>query len=132
MAVSFPRASIYVGLPVAMVDRVSHLMNTRLAASSQRTVNSALVKWREVCRIHGWPELILSDDPNRGGKLASGTGILICVNKSVSHRDSDFVDQALPARKCHANVRAPDGFLDAVSCHWQYQRYNALHHHLEA
>ena len=71
MAVSFPRASVFDGLPVELQADVQSYMDTRLSESSRRTVNAALGHWRPVCRRFGWPELILSDDPSRGGKLAS-------------------------------------------------------------
>ena len=71
MAVAFPRASVFDGLPVEMQAGVQNYMDTRLSESSGRTVQAALGHWRPVCGRFGWPELILSDDPSRGGKLAS-------------------------------------------------------------
>ena len=71
MAVSFPRASVFDGLPVELQADVQSYMDTRLSESSRRTVNAALGHWRPVCRRFGWPDLILSDDPSRGGKMAS-------------------------------------------------------------
>jgi hypothetical protein len=71
MAVSFPRASVFDGLPVELQADVQSYMDTRLSESSRRTVSAALGHWRPVCRRFGWPDLILSDDPSRGGKMAS-------------------------------------------------------------
>ena len=71
MAVSFPRASVFDGLPLELQADVQSYMDTRLSESSRRTVNAALSHWRPVCRRFGWPDLILSDDPSRGGKMAS-------------------------------------------------------------
>ena len=71
MAVSFPRGSIFDGLPPALLNQVTQFMDTRLSSSSMRTVNAALVHWRRVTSRYGWPDLIISDDPHRGGKLAS-------------------------------------------------------------
>jgi len=71
MAVSFPRASVFDGLPAILQDDVTELMDERLQPSSMRTVNAAMMHWRSTCSLHGWQELILSDDPSRGGKLAS-------------------------------------------------------------
>ena len=71
MAVSFPRASIHDGLPADLVEQVGSFMDTRLKPSSMRSVHAALSQWRPVALRYGWPEVILSDDPNRGGKLAA-------------------------------------------------------------
>ena len=38
---------------------------------SARTVQAALGHWRPVALRHGWDDIILSDDPGRGGKLAT-------------------------------------------------------------
>ena len=71
MAVAFPRASIYDGLPASMLPHVQNYMDTRLKPSSARTVQAALGHWRPVALRHGWDDIILSDDPGRGGKLAT-------------------------------------------------------------
>ena len=71
MAVTFPRASVFDGLPVELQADVQSYMDSRLADSSRRTVHAALGHWRPICQLYQWPELILSDDPSRGGKLAS-------------------------------------------------------------
>ena len=71
MAVSFPRASIFDGLPTELHADVQAYMDARLRESSLRTVSAALGHWRPVCERFGWPELLLSDDPSRGGKLAA-------------------------------------------------------------
>ena len=71
LTVTYPRASIYVGLPDAGTAlRVDTLMDNRLSASSIRSVNAALVHWDAARARHGWPRIIASDDPLRGGKLA--------------------------------------------------------------
>ena len=70
--VPYSRASIYVGLPTdGDARRVDELLDNRLAASSMRTVNAALGKWDVVCARYGWPRVIVSDDPARGGKMAA-------------------------------------------------------------
>jgi hypothetical protein len=71
MAVSFPRASVFDGLPVELLEEVNEYMDTRLKPSSLRTVHAAMGHWRPVALQHGWTEVILSDDPFRGGKLAA-------------------------------------------------------------
>ena len=84
MAVSFPRASVFDGLPVELQASVQGYMDTRLSDSSNRTVSAALGHWRPVCERFGWPELLLSDDPARGGKLASFV-MLMAEDTSLSY-----------------------------------------------
>ena len=84
MAVSFPRASVFDGLPVELQADVRSYMDTRLSDSSRRTVNAALGHWRPVCQRFGWPELVLSDDPSRGGKMASFV-LLMAEDTSLSY-----------------------------------------------
>ena len=69
MACSFPRASVFQGLPAACYARASELLDTRLKESSMRTVNAARTHWATVCEKYGWEEIIPSDDSCRGGKL---------------------------------------------------------------
>ena len=71
MAVSFPRASVHEGLPTDLVEGVQEFLSERLKPSSQRTVNAAVSHWRRVVQLYGWNDVILSDDPHRGGKLAA-------------------------------------------------------------
>ena len=47
------------------------ILDHRLAASSYGVVRTALEHWRVVCGRHKWPEVICTDDPSRGGKLAT-------------------------------------------------------------
>jgi hypothetical protein len=72
LSVSYSRASIYAGAPTrdiaAMID---DLLDNRLSASSMRSIHAALAKWNEVVLKFGWPRIIASDDPSRGGKLAA-------------------------------------------------------------
>ena len=71
-SVSYTRASIFVGLPLqSMVARLDEILDSRLAGSSHGSIQAALGHWRIVCSRHRWPEVIVSDDPSRGGKLAS-------------------------------------------------------------
>ena len=70
-AVTFPRASVFEGLPPVLFNSLCDYMDSRLKDSSKRTVNAAMVIWRTVASCYGWPELILSDDPLRGGKMAA-------------------------------------------------------------
>ena len=70
--VPYARGSIYTGLPSAeLAARADEILGQRLSSSSQQSINAALGHWRVVCSRHGWPEVILTDDPLRGGKLAT-------------------------------------------------------------
>jgi len=71
MAVAFPRASIFEGLPNELLDELNELLDERLKPSSLRTVHAAMVHWKVVYLKHHWQEIILSDDQFRGGKLAA-------------------------------------------------------------
>lgn len=71
MAVTFPRASVFEGLPTELFDTLGDYMDSRLKESSMRTVNAAMVHWRKVALRYGWQVLMLSDDPHRGGKMAA-------------------------------------------------------------
>jgi hypothetical protein len=76
-AVSFPRCSVFEGLPTALHDVVDELMDNRHSASSQRTVKGALVHWDNARAAHGWPRVIPTDDPCRGGKLATFVSFMV-------------------------------------------------------
>ena len=66
------RASVFVGLPDdGVADQVDEVMDTRLGASSHRSIHAALAHWDAVPARFGWPRVILSDDSERGGKLAT-------------------------------------------------------------
>lgn len=68
----YSRASVFVGLPTeGIASRVNEVLDERLSASSQASVNAALGHWRVLTSRHRWPEVIASDDPSRGGKLAA-------------------------------------------------------------
>ena len=71
-SVPYSRASIFVGLPSqGLATRADEIMDSRLAESSQASISAALGHWRVLCGRHRWPEVIASDDPSRGGKMAS-------------------------------------------------------------
>ena len=72
LAVQYSRASVFIGLPDEAVDKwVGEVMSERLQASSHRSINAALAKWDEARQAPGWARLVESDDPERGGKLAT-------------------------------------------------------------
>jgi hypothetical protein len=72
LTVSFARASIYTGLPSDAVARqVDQVMDNRLGVSSHRSVRAALAYWDAVRERHSWGRILITDDPTRGGKLAT-------------------------------------------------------------
>ena len=70
-SISYRRADLYTGLPPSISDWVDSVMDTRFAASSMRTVHSALVHWEATCARYGWETVIMSEDPERGGKMCA-------------------------------------------------------------
>lgn len=70
-SVSYPRASIFEGLPQALVGRVDEVLDNRLSSSAFRSISAALSHWDRVRAAWGWQRVILSDDPERGGKMAA-------------------------------------------------------------
>lgn len=70
-SVPYPRASMYCGLPDVLAPVLDGIVAQRLAPSSMSTVEGAARKWRLVADYYGWPEIIQTDDEERGGKLAT-------------------------------------------------------------
>ena len=72
LSVPYQRASVFIGLPDDETDEwVGEVMGARLKASSHRSINAALSHWDKAREPHGWPRVIASDDPERGGKMAT-------------------------------------------------------------
>ena len=71
LSVTYPRASIFTGLPLEVVPGVEEILSDRLSSSAHGSMSAALTHWRTVVSRYGWPEVIVADDPNRGGKLAA-------------------------------------------------------------
>ena len=65
------RASVFTGLPHRLVPMVENVLDNRLSSSSWRTVVSGMKLWRQVAEAEGWSPIIVTDDPERGGKLAT-------------------------------------------------------------
>ena len=70
-SVSYPRATLFDGVPEQWRERLGALLDNRLAASSMRTVQSAVRLWEPVCDRHGWHYVIPTDCPQRGGMLVT-------------------------------------------------------------
>ena len=65
------RASIFTGLPARLIPVVENVLDNRLSSSSWRSVMAGLKIWRHVAESEGWSPIIATDDPERGGKLAT-------------------------------------------------------------
>jgi hypothetical protein len=70
-SMSYSPASLYAGLPLDLVPQVETVLDNRLASSSWRKVQAAVKIWRAVADVRGWPHIIATDDPDRGGKLVT-------------------------------------------------------------
>ena len=75
---SYPRASIFFGCPSpGVLAEIDDLLDNRLAASSMKSIKSALGHWDQIVATYGWPRIIASDDPTRGAKLATWVCALV-------------------------------------------------------
>ena len=80
---SHASASVFDGLPDDMVEAVEKILDNRLASSSWRKVEAALKHWRPFAMQKGWPTIIRSGDPLRGGKLAGFVTMLVLTTTLV-------------------------------------------------
>jgi hypothetical protein len=89
--VQYPRASLYEGLPVDLFETVDELMHNRLAPGSMLKVDIAFERyWKPLAAAHGWDEIIATDDPERGGKMA--TFVLSMLENTALVADSCAAD----------------------------------------
>ena len=80
--VQYPRASLYEGLPVDLFETVDELMHNRLAPGSMLKVDIAFERyWKPLAAAHGWDEIIATDDPERGGKMAT---FVLCMLENTA------------------------------------------------
>ena len=63
-------AHLHHNLPVWASDRMDQLMDTRLAPSSMRTVNSGMQHYKAAALAYDLPDVIFRNDPSRGSYLA--------------------------------------------------------------
>ena len=91
-SVSYPRASIFTGLPSESVrNSVDSILSDRLSESSHSSIRAALGHWSVVASRHVWPRLILADDPMRGGKLATFVSYLVYETQLKATSISNYV-----------------------------------------
>jgi len=71
-SVPYTRAMLYDGLPAHNIGLLDDLMGNALSASSMAKVDIVFEKyWKPIAETYGWPEIIKTDDPERGGKLVT-------------------------------------------------------------
>ena len=71
-SVPYSRAMLYDGLPAQNIGLLDDLMGTVLAPASMSKVDIAFKRyWKPIAEAYGWPEIIKTDDPERGGKLVT-------------------------------------------------------------
>ena len=91
-SVSYPRASIYAGLPSDSIRQsVDSIISDRLSGSSHSSISAALAHWSTVALRHGWPRVIVADDPLRGGKLATFVSYLVDETELKAVSISNYV-----------------------------------------
>ena len=92
LSVTYPRASIYQGLPDAGVKAsVSAIVADRLSESSHSSMRAARGHWLTVAERHMWPRIIIADDPLRGGKLATFVSYLVYETEIKATSISNYV-----------------------------------------
>jgi hypothetical protein len=87
----YPRTTIWVGMPAALVARVDNMMDNRLAPSSWRTVKTAYNHWLTVAAQYNWDEIIETDDPARGSKMVAYVCHFVDQTEIVYSSISDYV-----------------------------------------
>ena len=91
-SVTYPRASIYQGLPDEGVKAsVSAIVADRLSGSSHSSMSAARGHWLIVAARHVWPRIIIADDPLRGGKLATFVSYLVYETEIKATSISNYV-----------------------------------------
>ena len=92
LSVSYPRASIFTGIPNESVrSSVDSILSDRLSVSSHASISAALSHWSVVALRHAWPRVIVADDPLRGGKLATFVSYLVDETELKSVSISNYV-----------------------------------------
>jgi hypothetical protein len=109
-SVQYPRASLYDGLPLDLLEAADELMSNRLAPSSMATVNIAFERyWTPLADEHGWPVILETDDPERGGKMAAFVLRLLADTNLVADSIQSYVWglrwKMKLGRRCPASTR---------------------------
>ena len=92
LSISYPRASIFQGLPNESVkSSISAILSDRLSDSAHGSMHAARAHWLIVTERHSWPRIILADDPLRGGKLATFVSYLVYETELKASSISNYV-----------------------------------------
>ena len=70
-AVGNARTDLYTGMPGDLGAWLDDLLDNRLRASTMRTISRGLDLWDAVRVEHGWPQIIGTDDMERGAKIVT-------------------------------------------------------------
>eukprot|EP00965_Chrysotila_dentata_P054958 1824312-Pleurochrysis_carterae.AAC.2 len=91
MTVLYSRASVCVGFPTEeAAAQIDELCDNRLAPSSQQSIMNTLAHWRVVAARHNWNVVIQSDDPSRGGELATYISFLVNETELLAPTISNY------------------------------------------
>lgn len=71
LSVSYPPGSILDGLPPELEERLSEVLDNRLAPSSRQKVISSFNRWSAFCETRRWSPLLRTGFDQRGGRLAA-------------------------------------------------------------
>jgi hypothetical protein len=69
--VSYDPTDIFTGLPERLLAHLDVILDNRLSQSSMRSAESAYAHWTPVADQFGWDRVILSNEPERGGKMVA-------------------------------------------------------------
>jgi hypothetical protein len=90
-SVTYPRATLYEGLPGHLLGKLDELLDNLLSSSSVRTMNVAVKMWQAVALYNDWDEVIQTDDPHRGGKLVTFVLHMLTNTELVAESISTYV-----------------------------------------
>ena len=113
-SVPYSRATLYAGLPAALLSQLDAVMDNRLAESSMQTINAALKHWAVVADYWSWPLVIQADDPHRGGKLVAFVLYMVHETELRSESISGYV---LGMRKWQVLQRQSDPVFGLMNFH---------------
>ena len=71
LSIAYPPGSILDGLPPELEDRLSEVLDNRLAPSSRQKIMSAYSRWAAFSHDRGWSPLLRTGSRERGGRLAA-------------------------------------------------------------
>ena len=92
LTVQYERASIFQGIPSqSVLCDVDEILDARLSVSAYQSISAALSHWDTLRARHGWDRLICTDDPQRGGKLATLVSYMVNETELASQSIANYV-----------------------------------------